>query len=307
MSTLDYVSNKMADLERGDLEIKPRRVRFSWESTPLHWVPGDPYSTHIINSLHLLLPAGERWFVHVFKQALPYITDPVLKEQVKGFMGQEGTHAVAHQRVLEHMKEQGLDPAPFVEYVEWTFERALGDDTLPPALGRFWLKERLAMIAAIEHYTAVLGQWILDARPLDEAGADAVMMDLLRWHGAEEVEHRSVAFDLFMHLDGGYPRRVRTMAGAAAGIIFLIKRGASFLMAHDPVVAGRVGLKWTHYFMRARQGRLPTLRSLVLAGPRYLRPGFHPSQEGDLRQALDYIAVSPAHAEFDNYRRARES
>lgn len=281
-----------------DTSIKPRRVRFSWEETPLHWVPGDPFTTHLINVLHMLLPAGERWFVHVFKQALPYIQDPRLKAEVKGFMGQEGTHAVAHQRVLEHMKEQGLDPGPYVENIEWIFERMLGDDTMPPIARTYWLKERVALIAAIEHYTAVLGQWILDARPLDDAGADAVMMDLLRWHGAEEVEHRSVAFDLFMHLDGSYARRARTMMVTGPMIVLLLKRGAGFLMANDPILRGRLRAKWTHYFYRAHQGRVPTLRSLALAVPRYLRPGFHPSQEGDLRQALDYIAISPAHAEF---------
>ncbi|YCK42104.1 metal-dependent hydrolase [Actinomadura sp. ATCC 39365] len=282
-------------------DIKPRRVRFSWESTPLHWVPGDPTSTHALNALHLLLPAGERWFVHVFKQALPLIADEGLKERVKGFMGQEGTHAVAHQHVLDHLKEQGLDPAPYVDNVEWLFGRLLGDGTAPPAARASWLRERLAMIAAIEHYTAVLGQWILDARPLDEAGADPVMMDLLRWHGAEEVEHREVAFDVFAHLDGGYARRVRTMALAGPLLVWLLHRGARFLMANDPLVAGRITAKWTHVLHRSRQGRVPTLRCLALAAPRYLRPGFHPSQEGDLRQALDYIAGSPAHAEFRRF------
>lgn len=48
--------------------LKARKVSFAWEDTPLHWVPGDPFTTHTINVLHLLLPAGERWFVHVYKQ-----------------------------------------------------------------------------------------------------------------------------------------------------------------------------------------------------------------------------------------------
>ncbi|MFD1931801.1 metal-dependent hydrolase [Nonomuraea mangrovi] len=287
--------------------IQPRRVRFSWEDTPLHWVPGDPFTTHLINVLHMLLPAGERWFVHVFKQALPYVRDETLRAEVKGFMGQEGTHAVAHQRVLERMKEQGLDPTSYVENIEWLFERVLGDHTMPPMAARFWLKERLAIIAAIEHYTAVLGDWILHAKPLDEAGSDPVMMDLLRWHGAEEVEHRSVAFDLFTHLDGSYARRARTMLATGPVLVYLVKRGAGFLLANDPVVAGRVEARWTHFFHRARQGRVPTMRSLALAVPRYLRPGFHPSQEGDLKAALDYIALSPAHAEFESYRRSRGS
>ncbi|MEU1384522.1 MULTISPECIES: metal-dependent hydrolase [unclassified Nonomuraea] len=119
-------------------DIKPRRL------------PGDPTSTHALNALHLLLPAGERWFVHVFKQVLPLIADEGLKERVKGFMGQEGTHAVAHQRVLDHLKGQGLDPAPYVDNVEWLFGRLLGDGTAPPSARASWLRERLAMIAAIE-------------------------------------------------------------------------------------------------------------------------------------------------------------
>ena len=90
------------------------------------------------------------------------------------------------------------------------------------------------MIAAIEHYTAFLGDWVLNAGALDAKGADPAMLDLLRWHGAEEVEHRSVAFDLFVHLDGGYRRRVRTWATAFTALVFLWQRGTRYFMAHDP-------------------------------------------------------------------------
>lgn len=59
--------------------IAPRRVSFDWKSTPLHWIPDEPTATHVINVLHLLLPAGERWFVKVFKEGLPLVTDPALR------------------------------------------------------------------------------------------------------------------------------------------------------------------------------------------------------------------------------------
>src|SRR5699024_10532730 len=78
-----------------------------------------------------------------------------------------------------------------------------------------WLVERAALVAGIEHITAFLGQWVLDAQGLDEANADPTMLDLLRWHGSEEVEHRAVAFDLYQHLDGRYFRRVRLFLLAA--------------------------------------------------------------------------------------------
>lgn len=38
--------------------LQARNVEFDWSTLPLHWVPGDPFSTHVLNVLHLLLPAG---------------------------------------------------------------------------------------------------------------------------------------------------------------------------------------------------------------------------------------------------------
>ena len=38
-----------------------RMVRFDWSQTPLHWVPDDPFTTHMINAVsytHLTLPTN---------------------------------------------------------------------------------------------------------------------------------------------------------------------------------------------------------------------------------------------------------
>ena len=93
--------------------IRARRVSFDWESTPLQWIPDDPGTSHVINVLHLLLPAGERWFVDVYREALPLVTDPALREQVKGFMGQEAVHAARHQAVLDHYVRQRPRRTPY--------------------------------------------------------------------------------------------------------------------------------------------------------------------------------------------------
>ena len=53
-----------------------RKVRFDWSDTPLHWVADDPFSTHMMNVLHLLLPAGERWLIRVVNEAEPMVDDP---------------------------------------------------------------------------------------------------------------------------------------------------------------------------------------------------------------------------------------
>ncbi|MFC9814358.1 metal-dependent hydrolase [Streptomyces virginiae] len=275
------------------VDLRPRNVSFGWEDTPLHWLPGEPFAGHMINVLHLLLPAGERWFVHVYKQALPHIEDERLREDVVGFIGQEAMHAAAHDDVLPHLKRLGLDPTPYTAQVDWLFEKLLGDRTLPPGRARhWWLMERVAMIAAIEHNTAFLGDWVLNADALDRRGADPTMLDLLRWHGAEEVEHRSVAFDLFMHLDGGYRRRARTWATAFSALVFLWQRGVRFFMENDPhLVDGKAS--FGQFLLAGRQGVLPSTGSMLKSIPKYLSRTYHPSQEGSTAQAVAYLASSP--------------
>ncbi|WP_367043657.1 metal-dependent hydrolase [Streptomyces sp. Je 1-332] len=280
--------------------IVPRRVSFDWERTPLHWIPDEPTATHVINVLHLLLPAGERWFVKVFKEGLPLVTDQVLLRDVKGFMGQEATHSVQHAHVLDHLAAQRLDTAAFTKYVDFLFEKLLGEK---PPLGapiptQEWLRFRLAVVAAIEQFTAVLGNWVLHADGLDHAGADEVMLDLLRWHGAEEVEHRSVAFDMYQHCGGdGLPRYARRIAGmtvTAPVMLYLWVWGTAYLMRRDPRLAGRLRYSLGEHNRAVRKGLLPPWRELGAAIPRYLRRSYHPSQEGSLRRAVEYLAESPA-------------
>jgi predicted metal-dependent hydrolase len=280
--------------------IAPRHVSFDWSRTPLHWIPGEPTATHVINVLHLLLPAGERWFVQVFKESLPLVRDPELLAEVKGFMGQEATHSVQHAHVLDHLAAQQLDSADFTRYVDFLFERLLGER---PPLGaplpaREWLRFRLAVVAAIEQFTAVLGDWVLAADGLDTAGADEVMLDLLRWHGAEEVEHRAVAFDMFRHCGGtGTPRYVRRIAGMAVTapvMLYLWLWGTAYLMRHDPRLARRLRYSLAEHNKAVRKGLLPTWGELGAAIPRYLRRSYHPSQEGSLSRAVEYLRRSPA-------------
>ncbi|MGQ0616210.1 MAG: SDR family oxidoreductase [Acidimicrobiia bacterium] len=279
-----------------DHPIKARRVAFDWEATPLHWVPGDVQTTHTINVLHLLLPAGEKWFVDVYREALPRITDDRLRDDVRGFMGQEAVHSRAHQSVLDHLAAQGIETNGYTDKVDWLFERALGTKPfgrhLPTPLRRHWLMFRLALIAAIEQFTAVLGDWVLDAEGLEEAGADPVMVDLLRWHGAEEVEHRSVAFDLYQHLHGGYALRVVTMAEALFTVVLLWVLGVRYFVRHDPTRPRKP--TWRAFRRAGRAGRLPTVGFLWAAVPRYLRRDHHPSREGSTEKALAYLASSPA-------------
>ncbi|HEY3142543.1 MAG TPA: metal-dependent hydrolase [Acidimicrobiales bacterium] len=279
------------------IPIKARRVRFDWQETPLHWVADDPQTTHTINVLHLLLPAGEKWFVELYRQVLPQVTDAGLREDVKGFIGQEATHSRAHAAVLDHLATQNVATTRYTRRIEWLFDRLLADRPiglrLPRPLRREWTRHRLALIAAIEHFTAALGAWLLDAEQLDRPDNDPVMMDMLRWHAAEEVEHRSVAFELSEHLGGGYFRRLVGMLEVVPALLYLWIVGVAFLMKGDPTGPGRPRVR---SYLRAslRAGRLPGPGALARMVPRYLRPGYHPLQEASTAKAQAYLARSPA-------------
>ena len=283
-----------AHREPQKVALRARAVQFDWSGLPLVWIPGEVFASHFINVLHLLLPEGERWFVKCFSEALELIDDEQLREDVIGFIGQEGMHAVSHQGVQDYFNDHGLDTRPYVREIEALFRRILGDRDLDGEARQEWLIERLALIAGLEHLTAVLGHWILNSPALDAAGADETMLDLLRWHGAEEVEHRAVAYDVYNHVDGRYGRRIRAYAVGGVALVYLWWRGAAYLMRHDTTATGRQRPTLLKLLRSKRKGITPGVWDLAWASWKYFLPSYHPSQEGNTSQAVAYLATSPA-------------
>lgn len=275
--------------------IERRMVRFDWTETPAHWIPGDPFASHVINVLHLLLPAGETWFIEVVNRRRSEVTDPELQESIKPFIQQESWHAQAHQHVLDALEKQGIDSKPYTDKLEKSFSGFLAADHPQwPSWAQHWMQRRnLAAVAAIEHFTAVLGHWILTHNTLDDHGADPQMLDLLRWHGAEEVEHRALVFDVHQAVGGRWIQRVSTMLTAGPALALWWILGVRFLIKHDPAWNGP-GARWRDYFRSARKGHVPTFRQIFGLVPNYLRPSYNPSQEFSTKLALDYLARSPA-------------
>jgi uncharacterized protein len=271
------------------LPLEVRKVKFDWAGTPLHWVPDDPFSTHMINVLHLLLPAGERWFIDVVREAQPFVDDEGLRQVMKPFIGQEAWHANAHALVLDHLAQQGIDTEAYTGFLDHWFKHIMSaHPSWPRPLQRWWMRRRLAEVAAIEHYTAVLGRWVLENHGLDQAGADATMLSLLRWHGSEEIEHRSLVFDVHTAVGGRYSQKVTAMMFAGPMLLLFWVAGLRYLMRHDPTLDG-ANPRWRDWMRAARAGKVPGPALLLGAMPRYMRPGHHPSTEVSTDLGLDYL------------------
>lgn len=284
--------------------LVPRKVAFDWSETPLEWIPGQPFASHFVNEINMILPAGEFWFCRLYNQALPYVTDPKLREDVRGFIKQEAMHARAHGGAIkEYLQAHGIDTEQNTAFMDWLFEVALADApfgrTLPSVLQKRWLVFRLGLIAAIEHMTCVLGMYALDNQRWDQLGADPTLLDLVRWHGAEEVEHRCVAFDLYKHLGGGYPSRYYLAAITFPVVFGIWANGAANLMAQDPRFADKKPSVlrpwlWREWMKAGRKGLVPHPFWLFLKELPYLSPWYHPIKEGSTEDALAYLNQSPA-------------
>lgn len=285
-------------------KLIPRKVQFDWSETPLDWIPGQPFASTFINEINLLLPAGEFWFCKLYNKALPHITDAKLREDVQMFIRQEAMHARAHAAAIEeYLHAHGIETESNTRQEDKLFEVLLADEPfgrmVPKFMEKQWLVFRLGVVAAVEHMTCVLGNYII--RKNDWEGADPVLLDLLKWHGAEEVEHRCVAFDVYKHLGGGYLSRYYLAAIAMPAIFGLWVHGAAHLMKQDErfkdkkpsVFRPWIWLEWQRV---ARTGQLPSLFSLVAKELPFFMPWYDPVKEGSTEEALAYLNSSPAAA-----------
>lgn len=279
----------------GAVALHARAVSFDWTATPLHWMPREPVASHLINTLNLLLPEGERMFCATYGEALPLVRDDRLREAMLGFVGQEAVHADTHEKVLhEVLAAAGIDPAPYLRQAEFLFRRTLGPRETGAVARAQLLVERLTVIACLEHFFAYLGDWVLNA-DLEGFDADPRMADLYRWHGAEEVEHRHVAHDVAVYFGAGYLRRAAVMTLVFPVFLLLLLRGTRFLVHQDPALPD---LRYPALLARIGgamwRGALPGVPSLLRSAASTFVPGYDPAGVGSTAQAVAYLAQSPA-------------
>ncbi len=276
--------------------IIPRRPRFDFGETATHWIADDPLATQILNVINPITPAPERWFCQAFRDALPLIRDERLREAAVAFIKQEGAHSAGHTLGNRRIEELGIDLSAYTDMLDWLFGEMLGSKPLgrelkSPRAQLAWLKTRLAMVAAAEHLTGLLGHWTLNAPGLEASPIDPEMLKLIQWHGAEEVEHREVADAMFRHISGSIPLRTAAAAFVFPLFLALAYGGVEYLVRKDPNLPYRFRIR--DYLRAARQGRVPGPGFMLRGGLRYFSPNHSPLKEGSTEQALAYLASMP--------------
>lgn len=251
---------------RAPRNIPVRRPTFDFERvTEKHWMNGDPFLTHLLHALSLTFPEGERFFMDSVRHYSDAVDSPALRHEVSRFLAQEGMHGRAHVAFNEWVKSLGNDTAPIEAQVRENLAQGRRDAT--PI-------QQLAVTCALEHFTAVLAEVLLETDWL-RSQIHPDVRSLWVWHAIEETEHKAVAFDVFQAAGGSYVTRAIAMLVTTYQFIHFITNFQDRLMRGDAGVrVGRAKLRgW--YKLWVWPG---PLRAVVPAYLDYYRPNFHPWQ-----------------------------
>jgi predicted metal-dependent hydrolase len=270
-----------------DLTITPRDRRFGRDrAAARHWLNGDPIATAFFNALSITFPRGEAYFIESVRAFRDGVPDR-LAHEIAAFIRQEVVHSREHLAFNRQVTGHGYDVSRLDADVTMVLDLAR---QRPPIVS-------LAATMALEHFTAILAHQLL-ADPKHLAGADKQAADLWRWHAVEEIEHKGVAYDTWLHATRGWPRFKRWKVKAKVMLYvtrnFLVDRtaGALELMRQD----GMTGLDAWRRLLWYAWIRPGMFRKIAGAWLRYFLPGFHPWNEDDRALLAAYDASAPVAA-----------
>lgn len=265
--------------------ILPRPLRLHLDgSTPRYWLGGDGVSTQLFNALSIVFPRGERMFVEAVRAHKDFVTDPELKQAVRDFIGQEVNHSRAHVEFNEWLASLGLPIAELEQEIE---ARMKANEALTPL-------RRLAATCALEHFTAILAAALLQAPDLLSSMHEDVR-PLWLWHAIEELEHKSVAFDVYEASGGAYRMRVLMMMLVTVTFLSRVARRQRRLLKEEGLLSDRGARARSAWKFFGPKGILAGALPSYLA---YYRPGFHPQELDDAallergRAALDALLAA---------------
>jgi len=256
----------------GDLAITVRDYRFGRAGKPARWwLNGDPVATAWHNALSGTFPRGEAFFIESvrrFRDDAP----PALQEEIRRFVVQEVNHTREHVAFNRIAADAGYDMARIDARVEELLALTKGRSP----------EVNLAATMALEHYTAMMAHEFLK-RPEYFTGAERQVADMWRWHAIEEIEHKGVAYDTWLHATRGWGRwrrwKLKTLMMLIVTWNFLYHRSqdALDLMGQDGIVRPRARRKLASYLL----GKPGVLRRIFPAWVSYFLPGFHPWNHDD--------------------------
>lgn len=264
--------------------MKVRKPDFNFkDDTPAHWLNGSPFKTHLCNSFTLLFPAGEKFFIRSVQKCLPQIKDERLKAEARLFIKQEAQHYLEHEKFFQVLKLQGYQVDRILSVVDGIITN-VSENGLSP-------KTCMALTAGCEHITSLLSEIALKENFFKDAPEE--LKALFEWHSGEELEHRSVAFDVFQATDAHYGHRVAGIVGAYIFFVALTTYITCGLMVQDKSLLKSRTVRDALDIFFFEHKLFPKAAAIFA---RYLLPDFHPSRYQELESLAESVFLR--HANF---------
>lgn len=214
--------------------ITVRKLQFNPKAIRRHYFANSPVMSHMLTALSSTFPIGEQFFVHSVRNVRDKVQDEKLQAQITAFIGQEAMHSKAHAEFNDAWRSDNYN---LDRFQAWLARKNEYVKNLHP-------KIQLAITCAFEHFTALLGGYIL-RHPEVLATLDEDAVKLWVWHAIEEIEHRAVAFDVYQAVYGDDKIRRMIMRSVTTGFASLTFYSATRLFLQDkakslPKVGGNV-------------------------------------------------------------------
>ncbi|WP_420427390.1 metal-dependent hydrolase [Algiphilus sp.] len=273
---------------RPSVPVRHMDFQFDPHSVDTRFYQGAELASAIFESLSIFLTFGEDLVIDTARHHRQFVKDPELKQRVTALIGQEAIHSKMHN-AFNDVLAQNRYPVPLYRY--------LADKVFDYGFKRLPHRLQLSLMAGIEHFTAVLAEYMMEHESIFYDTQDEKQRALWMWHMLEESEHKDIAYDVYQELSGNYPLRMAGFALAAFTIMVLVPLAGSLI----PIWRKPSNLFSLRYWKDARHsltllagredGVFGSSMKHLLA---YLRRDFHPNDFDNAAQ-LTYFKEKLLH------------
>jgi uncharacterized protein len=181
--------------------INVRKIVFDLpEDVEMVFVEDDPEMSYTFLGTWFMLPYLEPYLMRSINEAIPLVKDKQLVEDMRRFVQQEGQHYQQHARANDVLRKRNPRYAglkPLEEQMSAEFKRFTKEKSL---------KFNLAYAEGFECMTSAHSSAQIETGMFAKPGN--ALRILAQWHVMEELEHRTVAFDAYKAIGGGYLYRL---------------------------------------------------------------------------------------------------
>lgn len=276
------VANKKITPSSKQIPVRHLDFGFDGQNFDPNFYRDSEVASAYFHALSIFLTFGEDLVIDTARYHRQFLKNPELKLRVTSLIGQEAVHSRLHDEFNDTLAQYRY---PLNLY------RFLADKVFEYGFKRMPNRLQLSMMAGIEHFTAVLAEFMMNNEEIFYASGDEKQRAMWMWHMLEESEHKDIAYDVYQELSGSYGLRMAGFAMAFVTILILVAAGGAFI----PVIRKPSRLLSPKYWRDVARGAnlIYGVKGGVFGSTLghifdYLRPDFHPNDH-DTTEQLEYF------------------